>query len=144
MPGAVALLGRLRGGDIRLGIVSNAQFYTPLLVEALFGLAPEGLGFEPGLSAYSFEDGIAKPDPWPFLRAAGSLFESGMAPGDILFVGNSSANDILPAKGLGFMTALFAGDARSFRPSSGEGAEARPDSLLRGFDAFEAIFPAES
>jgi putative hydrolase of the HAD superfamily len=144
MPGARALLERLRPGDVRLGIVSNAQFYTPLLMEALLGQSPEELGFEAGLSALSYEGGIAKPDPALFMRAAGALLESGMSPGEILVVGNSSDNDIAPARKLGFMTALFAGDARSFRPSAPGSPGAQPNSLLRGFDEFEAVFPSAS
>ena len=141
MPGALELLARLRASGLRLGLVSNAQFYTPLLLEALSGRSPEELGFEAGLQAYSFEGGIAKPAEEPFLRAAGPLLAGGLSPGEILVVGNSSANDIAPARRLGFMAALFAGDARSFRPTAPGSPGARPDTVLRGLDGLEAAFP---
>ncbi|MDP3179008.1 MAG: HAD family hydrolase [Spirochaetaceae bacterium] len=133
MPGARALLGRLHGGRIRLGLVSNAQFYTPLLIEALLGGNPATLGLEPELTAYSFELGVAKPDPAPFLKAATPLLESGTRPQDVVVIGNSSNNDIAPARALGFMTALFAGDTRSFRPSCPLSPGALPDVVLQGF-----------
>ena len=140
MPGALALLERLRGGAIRLGIVSNAQFYTPLLFEALFGAPPADAGFETILTIYSCDAGIAKPDPSLFSRAAAPLLAAGIAAGEILVVGNSAPNDIAPAKALGFMTALFAGDGRSFRPAPAD-TRGRPDSLIDGLDLLDASFP---
>ncbi|MBL8965462.1 MAG: HAD family hydrolase [Spirochaetaceae bacterium] len=141
MPGARELPARLRASGLRLGLVSNAQFYTPLLIEALLDRSPEELGFEAVLAAYSFEGGIAKPAEELFMRAAGPLLAEGLSPGGILVVGNSSANDIAPARRLGFMTALFAGDARSFRPTAPGSPGARPDTVLRGMDDFEEAFP---
>ncbi|HUX42768.1 MAG TPA: HAD family hydrolase [Rectinemataceae bacterium] len=142
MPGASALLRRLRMKGLRLGIVSNAQFYTPLLFEALFGAAPAESGMETILTIYSFKTGIAKPDPALFVRAAAPLFAAGFEPGDILVVGNSTTNDIAPAASLGFMTALFAGDERSFRPARRD-AGARPDTLIDSLQALDASFPED-
>ncbi|OHE74977.1 MAG: hypothetical protein A2413_12890 [Treponema sp. RIFOXYC1_FULL_61_9] len=53
-------------------------------------------------------------------------------------VGNSAANDVAPAKARGFMTALLARDARSFKPPEwseavgpeAAGSEATPDIVL--------------
>jgi putative hydrolase of the HAD superfamily len=132
MPGARLLLDRLARSGVRLGLVSNAQFYTPLLLEALFGTAPEALGFEEALTSYSFTLGIAKPDSRPFESAIRILAEAGIARGEILFVGNSSANDVAPARKLGLRTALFAGDARSFRPSEPGTPGSFPDLVLAG------------
>jgi len=142
MPGAVGLVAWLRAAGLRLGIVSNAQFYTPLLFEALLGSSPAQLGFEDALSVYSFRTGMAKPDTALFKLAAAPLFETGIAPGDILVVGNSAANDIAPAAVLGFMTAHFGGDARSFRPSPGASTAALPDTLIDGLERLETTFPA--
>ncbi len=141
MSGAAELLSRLSASGTRLGIVSNAQFYTPLLVEALFGSPPEGLGFEPVLCAYSYEDLAAKPGAEIFLRAAAPLLESGIEAGKILVVGNSWANDMAPARGLGFMTLLFAGDSRSYRPADPPSPLSRPDSVIADYGLFEAILP---
>lgn len=140
MPGALALIDRLGRRSIRLGIVSNAQFYTPLLFEALFGAPPRDSGFESILTVYSFDGGIAKPDRAVFARAAAPLLASAVEPGEILVVGNSAANDIAQAKALGFITALFAGDRRSFRPGPEDGG-GRPDTLIDSLDRLDATFP---
>ncbi|HUX38089.1 MAG TPA: HAD family hydrolase [Rectinemataceae bacterium] len=141
MRGALDLIEALGRGGYRLGIVSNAQFYTPLLFEALFGKTPAALGFEAGLTAYSFELGIAKPDPEVFRRAVARLLASGMAPGEILAIGNSAANDVVPASALGLMTALFAGDARSFRPAAALSPGKEPDTILTDLEGLVALFP---
>jgi putative hydrolase of the HAD superfamily len=141
MPGAKSALSRLRAANARLGLVSNAQFYTPLLLEASFGATLGELGFEQSLVAFSYEQGIAKPAKEIFERAARALLSAGIAADEILVIGNSSINDIAPAKELGFMTAFFAGDIRSFRPSEPGTPGATPDSLLTSLDDLESIFP---
>jgi putative hydrolase of the HAD superfamily len=130
MPGAIQLLERLATSAVRIGIVSNAQFYTPILIEALLGAPLSDLGFDERLTAFSCQSGIAKPDPALYFRVAANLQEAGISKGEILMVGNSYVNDIAPAAALGFMTALFAGDARSFRPAGIARQGLRPDSVL--------------
>ena len=49
-------------------------------------------------------------------RARQRLQEKGIRPDQVLYVGNDMRNDVLPAQACGFLTALFAGDRRSFRP----------------------------
>ena len=51
MPAAAETLALLRDRGLTLGIISNAQFFTPLLFEAFFGGPPEALGFDSGLLA---------------------------------------------------------------------------------------------
>jgi putative hydrolase of the HAD superfamily len=46
MPGLRALLSRCRDLGISLGIISNAQFFTPLLFEWFLGRDPVSLGFD--------------------------------------------------------------------------------------------------
>ncbi len=105
-PGCRALLARLRSAGLSLGIVSNAQFYTPLFLEVLLGGRPEQLGFSPSLCVWSFELSAAKPMPELFARAAARLAELGIEPGEALVVGNDPRNDAAPAAACGFMTAL--------------------------------------
>jgi len=140
MPGALEAVRRL-AGSTRLGLVSNAQFYTPLLLEALWGAPPEALGFEPALSVYSYRLGIAKPAREPFQAALAPLAEAGIPPSEVLVVGNSAANDIAPARGLGCMTALFAGDSRSFRPGAPGDSSGEPDLVLTGWPELSAALP---
>lgn len=130
MPGAGRLLEKLGSLGLALGLVSNAQFYTPLLLEALLGEALGSRHVERELCAFSFELGIAKPDPEPFRRCAASLAARGLAPGEILVIGNSAGNDIAPARALGMMTALAACDGRSLRPPAGDDPAAMPDTVI--------------
>ncbi len=141
MPGSVELL-RTLAASVRLGLVSNAQFYTPLLMEALWYSTLEELGLERSLCVFSCELKVAKPDPAPFLKAESVLREGGISPEQSLVVGNSSANDIAPAKELGFMTALFAGDSRSFRPSP-IGSQGEPDIVLVSLEELPLRWPSD-
>ncbi|MFV2069309.1 MAG: HAD family hydrolase [Pirellulales bacterium] len=115
MPHALECLGRLRQLGMRLGIVSNAQFYTLELLPLLLGQSLVSLNIDPGLQYYSFHHGQAKPGRFLFDRATARLAEQGVGPGETLYVGNDMLNDILPAHEVGFRTAWFAGDGRSLR-----------------------------
>lgn len=105
----------LRDRGLLLGIVSNAQFYTPLLFPALLGRSVEECGFDRELQFYSYRHGFAKPGMPLFALATRALARRGITPKQVLYVGNDMLNDIVPASRLGFRTALFAGDARSLR-----------------------------
>jgi putative hydrolase of the HAD superfamily len=115
MPGLDLVLRTLRRRGILLGIVSNAQFFTPLLFETFLGARPENLGFTRDLILYSFEFGQAKPSTTLFEHSAQCLRSHGVRPDEALYVGNDMRNDIQPAQATGFQTALFAGDQRSLR-----------------------------
>ncbi len=115
MPGLSNLIDACRNHGIALGIISNAQFYTPLLFEWLLESDLEHLGFDHRLIVLSFQHGIAKPSRFLFDVAADRLQDLGIAPGQAAFIGNDMRNDIVPARGVGFQTILFAGDARSLR-----------------------------
>ncbi len=129
MPGMRECLDLLRSKGLLLGIVSNAQFYTPLLFEALAGAAPETLGFTPSLCAWSFELGFAKPSPDLVAAPLRALAANhGILPHEVVMIGNDSRKDIAPAFNVGCKTIQFAGDARSYRPSP-DGAPA--DALVR-------------
>ncbi len=115
MPGLSTMLGKLKQMDMHLGIVSNAQFYTPLLFEWLLGSDMADLGFEQDLIFFSYDHGCAKPSQALFNRALESLESKKISPARALYVGNDMLNDIYPAAMCGMNTALFAGDARSLR-----------------------------
>jgi putative hydrolase of the HAD superfamily len=115
MPGAGKTIAALRESGCTLGIISNAQFYTPLLFEAFLGGAPEDIGFDRELILYSYEYGEAKPSPRLFETAANRLKSRGINPSDCAFVGNDMLSDILGAHNAGFQGILFAGDNRSLR-----------------------------
>lgn len=114
-PDARECLARLRKEGVILGLVSNAQFFTIELFPALFCEPAEELGFDRQLQYFSYQYAQAKPGEFLYRRAAEELKQRGMETSEALFVGNDLLNDVLPAKRVGFRTALFAGDARSLR-----------------------------
>lgn len=115
MPHLLETLETCLAKNIVLGIISNAQFYTPCLFKWFFGKSVEEMGFRPGLIFYSYQTGHAKPSPHMFQRAADRLTGMGIRENAVLYVGNDMLKDVLPAKSVGFNTALFAGDTRSLR-----------------------------
>jgi putative hydrolase of the HAD superfamily len=130
MPGARETIETLAGKDAVLGIVSNAQFFSPLLFDSFFGKTPEEMGFAQELLIWSYAEGEAKPSPALFAKMKERLAARGIAPGEALYTGNDMKNDILPAAGAGFKTALFAGDARSLRLRGMNPARGLPDLVL--------------
>lgn len=144
LPGARGFLARCAAAGLPLGIVSNAQFYTPLLIEAAYGaplFGPGGLGFDPDLAFWSFERLRAKPDPHMFKLLAAELAGRGVDAADACYVGNDALNDCAAAAEAGFMTVLFAGDPPSFKPRLGEaGLRAPPaDALADSWERVEAL-----
>jgi putative hydrolase of the HAD superfamily len=134
MSGAAETIAALRGSGCALGIISNAQFFTPLLFEAFFGAPPEGLGFDPALIIWSFEMGEAKPAPRLFEKPARLLEARGIAAADCAFVGNDMLSDMYGAMRSGFRGVLFAGDSRSLRLREDDERlrGLRPDRIIRG------------
>jgi len=110
MPGAEETIASLRARGFRLGIVSNAQFYTPLTITALFGKTVEELGFDPSLCVWSCEELRAKPETALFRKLTPRIDLARS-----LYVGNDMLNDIWTASQTGCRTILFAGDRRSLR-----------------------------
>jgi putative hydrolase of the HAD superfamily len=106
-PGCSRLLACLRRLPVLLGLLSNAQFYTPLILTALLGAPPEKVGFSRGLCVYSYRHGIAKPDPALLGIALSRLEARGVPRGSIVVVGDDLDNDIIPAARAGLMTVLI-------------------------------------
>ncbi len=115
MPGLAEFLETIRKSRLTLGIISNAQFFTPLLFQALVGGSPQELGFAPSRCWWSYVYRQAKPGRYLYEQAAATLAVKGLAASEVLYVGNDMRNDIAPAAAVGFRTALFAGDDRSLR-----------------------------
>jgi putative hydrolase of the HAD superfamily len=102
MPNLRECLDGLRARGLPLGIISNAQCFTRKLFPALLGQTLKELGFDAGLQWYSYRCGHAKPGAWMFQQARAACGQRGLVAAEVLYVG--------------FRTALFAGDARSYRP----------------------------
>ncbi|MEX0330497.1 MAG: HAD family hydrolase [Puniceicoccaceae bacterium] len=115
MPGLQETLEELGRRKLALGIVSNAQFYTPLLFKALLSKPLEDFGLEEARSVWSYIEREGKPSRNLYRKLKDKLATEGIAPRETLYVGNDIRNDIWPAGDLGFRTVLFAGDERSLR-----------------------------
>ena len=141
MPEARPTIDRLRNRHVHMGIVSNAQFYTPLLFPALFGASLPHLGFDSRLLSFSSELGRAKPDPLLFDLPLASLRERGIDSAEVLYVGNDMRNDVWCARRAGCMTALYAGDERScrFREDDPEVADTMPNSVIKSLSEVPVI-----
>lgn len=109
--------GCLRGLESRtLGVVSNAQFYTPIIMGDLLPGFPEGLGFERQAISYSYEIMQSKPGRDIFEKPLRHLAQRrGITPAETVYIGNDMLNDVWSAGRLGLRTILFAGDQRSLR-----------------------------
>ena len=146
MPCLPEMLSACRKGDIVLGIISNAQFFTPLLIEWLAEAPLEELGFHPDLIFFSYRHGIAKPSDKLFQKAGGQLKKMGITPHQTAYIGNDMRKDILPARRQGFQTILFAGDARSLRleGETNEKHETLPDLVVTGLNqVISSLQPSE-
>lgn len=111
MPGAARVIAALQA-HTPVGVVSNAQFFTPLVLAALL----PRVSLDPKLMVWSFVQGEAKPSTRLFAHAAERMARRhGHRPEQLLMVGNDLRNDILAARRAGLRGALFAGDARSLR-----------------------------
>jgi putative hydrolase of the HAD superfamily len=130
MPGLRSTLEALRDAGFLLGIVSNAQVFTPFLFPALIERDLETLGFPASRCIWSWVDQEAKPSRRLYEKVLHAL--PGLRPEECLYVGNDMRNDIAPSAAEGMKTALFAGDARSLRWRKGDPlvADTRPDLVL--------------
>jgi putative hydrolase of the HAD superfamily len=120
MPGMKEVLLALKEKKIPLGIVSNAQFYTPIIMNYFlngeFSTRQEIDLFDPDLCVYSFKELRAKPDTKLFNKINSTLANKyNLEPSDAAFVGNDMLKDVYTATNSGLRTVLFSGDERSLR-----------------------------
>ena len=117
--GAAEALTELKNMGIRLGIVSNSQFYTMPILELCLGLDAAAI-FEPELTFLSFRLGFAKPSPHFFRLVRTALFHEAIKPVEALVVGNDLENDVLSAQIHGLQAILFHGNDQSVRLGEGD------------------------
>ena len=120
MPGMKEVLLKIKEMGIPLGIVSNAQFYTPIIMNYFldneFRTDQHINLFQQDLSVYSFQELRAKPDTALFDKFIPTLDEKyNIQPSEAIFVGNDMLKDVYTANQAGLKTVLFAGDERSLR-----------------------------
>lgn|SRR5690625_4909538 len=138
MPGAVETLEWFRERGILQGIISNSQFYTPVILEALTGKTMFDLGLSSSLLHWSFEEKRKKPDVTFYKGFLEKVLqtEPDLSPGQVLYVGNDMLKDIWPAYTVGMKTALFAGDRRSlkYRKEDDRCKDLSPDLVLTSLE----------
>jgi putative hydrolase of the HAD superfamily len=114
---ADALLG-LKKQNILLGIISNAQFYTPIdlslfLRDQTNNEIDDYLRiFEQDLVFFSYEYGVSKPNILLYRKLFDALYEYNVLPEQTIFIGNDIVSDIYSAQQVGLKTAFFIGDSR--------------------------------
>lgn len=140
-PNVTQALRKLKEDNIVLGILSNAQFYTPIDLTLLFrdqsGGKVEDFNelFDPDLTFFSYEYGVSKPDNLLFRKLFDALYEYHITPRQTVIAGNDLLSDITPAAALGMKTAFFCGDdAMAFQ--HGLGSEVVPDIVFHNWDEF--------
>lgn len=115
MPGLMETITSFKNSGIIMGVLSNAQFYTPVLFEFLSRSSFADLGFNNELLLFSYKEGRGKPSLKLFKKLDERLNIMGIKSEQVLFVGNDMLKDIRPALAVGWKTALFGGDQRSLR-----------------------------
>jgi len=120
MPGMKEVLLEIKKMGLPIGIVSNAQFYTPIIMNYFltgeFSTDQHIDLFEEDLSVYSFKELRAKPDTAlfdKFIPVLNSKYN--IETSETIFVGNDMLKDVYTATKAGLRTVLFAGDERSLR-----------------------------
>jgi len=131
MPGFPSIIRELRDIGLRVGIVSNAQFYTPLVLQEICGKTISQIGFEENLCSWSYKLSEAKPSTNIFKSPLAQLGKDQIRADEVLYIGNDMLNDIASASRVGCKTALFAGDKRSLRlRENNPGADIEPDMVI--------------
>jgi len=144
-PGLFSMLRTLSHRGVHLGIVSNAQFYTPLLFPAFLETSLSGAGIDPELCSWSYQLREAKPSTRLFRPVLDTLkTRFNMKPAEVLYVGNDMLNDIWTARSCGCRTCLFAGDERSLRLREKDVrcADLEPDAVITRLADLPGILPS--
>lgn len=123
-PGAEEFLKFVKENGALLGIASNCQNYT--LREMRNVLEKHGLSmslFNPDLCFYSFKYGFSKPNPHVFQLLNTRLEIVGVKPDEIMMVGDSIENDIIPARQFGWNWWLISDSKLDLYENSGTWGE---------------------
>lgn len=143
MPGVVETLLSFKEMGMVQGIISNSQFYTPIVLEALSGHSLDQLGFTSSLLHWSFEEKMKKPGLEFYKRYLKKVaaYDPSIKPDQILYIGNDMLKDVWPAHTLGMKTALFAGDSRSlkWRREDERCKELEPDLVITDLHQISAL-----
>lgn len=146
MEDAEDTLNHFKKKGVTQGIISNSQFYTPIVLEALTGLSLKELGLEEKLLHWSYKENLKKPGLQFYDDFIKKLkeFDDSLEPSNVLYVGNDMLKDVYPAHHFGMKTALFAGDKRSlkWRRDDDRCADIQPDLIITELDQLKQCIHA--
>jgi len=135
-PGAAEALKLVADMGLKQGLLADAQAFTTVQLSRGLKAQDESFNLDQvvlmTLRILSCDVRARKPSDTLFRHAAAALAAQGIKPDEALHVGSKIARDVLPARKMGFRTALYAGDKSSLDAS----AEAlrdpnqRPDVLI--------------
>lgn len=136
MPELSETLKHIKTKNIPMGIVSNAQFYTPIIMNYFLHQqvkVDEFIdGFEKDLSVFSYKMLKGKPDTAIYEALLKPLKSRSIDPTEVLYVGNDMLKDIYAASQLGFKTCFYAGDQRAYRlrEDHPQASQVKPDFVI--------------
>ncbi|MBD3249136.1 HAD-IA family hydrolase [Candidatus Woesearchaeota archaeon] len=111
----------------KLGIVSNAQFYTLIDMDNLLDAKLEDY-FDEDILLFSYKIGFSKPNVEVFLMLKEKLKEKGIDASEAIYVGNDMLKDIEASKKAGFKACLF--ESPEVRLRKGE-VDVEPDYRIK-------------
>jgi FMN phosphatase YigB (HAD superfamily) len=135
-PGAAETLTGLREAGMKQGLLADGQCFSGTQLRR--ALKRQSPGADPDaavredLRLLSTKVGARKPAEKLFEAALTALERYDIGPRETLHVGTSLERDVIPAKGFGMRTALFAGDRQSLRadPARLKDPGGRPDLMI--------------
>ena len=129
----IPLLTDLRAAGILTGIITHG--WTVKQAEKLIRLklVPH---FEPNAIFISDQIGISKPNPKLYLTALRTL---GLEPGEVMYVGDSPAHDVAPAKALGMISVFSSRASRYDIEQTG----VLPDHAVADFSELRTVLKTE-
>ena len=146
MPGMKKTIEHFHQKGLPLGIVSNAQFYTPIMMNYFLTKTVADADtipyFDPELTVFSYKLLMAKPDTsifQPMLKNLKTKYN--ISPEQSVFIGNDMYKDIYPASKMGMKTIFFAGDKRSLRlrEDQEEVKGLKPDAVITKVEQLKQI-----
>ena len=147
-PGIADCLTKLSEMHLVQGIISNAQFYTPIQLRRLLreelhrdSVELEDF-FDASLVFFSYELGYSKPNPGAFQKANRILVQQGIKPEQIVYIGNDMLNDVWSAAQAGWRTILLAADQTqtTMRDDEPICTQLQPDAVVTKAESIMEMF----
>lgn len=138
-PGVVDAIKKLKENNIKVGVVSNGQFYTPIDLTLFVRDQSEDKVddyldlFDPEFTFFSFEYNCARPGRRLFEKLFDSLQENQILPSQTVYVGNDLSIDVKEAQEVGMKAAYFTGNRDSTFMHDLEG-EVYPDISFSNYE----------